>query len=231
MHAPRRRRIRRRCRRPCTRRGVRRGLTDAQHGSFAYHADLANRAALREFVDWMHSTYDGCDALINCAGINVYLPDGEQPPVDELEDHDWDRTLAINLTAPFLLTRGFLPRMKARGWGRIVNIASRAAHMYYPGANSAYGASKAGLLGLTRFTAGEAANSGVTSNTVAPGRISTPLANKATPKVVQSAVNSIPLGRVGEVEEIAAAVGFLASEQSSYINGAVIDVNGGAYMP
>lgn len=207
------------------------GNSGAMSGSRAYLADLGDRAELNGFADWVNVTHGGCDTLVNCAGINVYLPNGEQPPAQELGDDDWDRTLAINLTAPFLLTRAFLPGMKAKGWGRIVNISSRAAHMYYPGANSAYGASKAGLVGFSRFIAGEAADSGVTSNTVAPGRISTPLANNAAPEVVKSAIASIPLGRIGLAAEVASAVGFLASEQSSYINGAVIDVNGGAYMP
>jgi NAD(P)-dependent dehydrogenase (short-subunit alcohol dehydrogenase family) len=169
--------------------------------------------------------------LVNCAGIQPQASDRGKNFIEDVSDEIWDRTLAVNLTAPFLLARALVPAMKDRGWGRVVNIASRAGQTYVAATTTDYSATKAGLIGLTRMLAGECGPHGVTVNSVAPGRISTPLANANAEDAIAAMVSTVPLGRVGEPDEVAAAVAFLASDASSYITGETIAVNGGAHMP
>lgn len=183
--------------------------------------------ALREQVE---KQYGRCDVLVNNAGVHP-KDAGGKVTLERMELASWNEVLAINLTAPFLLSKLFMPMMAAQGWGRIVNIASRAGRTLIPACGAHYAATKAGLIGLTRVLAEEGAPFGVTANTVAPGRISTPLSNNATSQILENSLKAIPLRRVGTPDELAAAVRFLASDGSSYMTGAVLDVNGGSFMP
>src|SRR3954452_11751184 len=134
----------------------------------AISADLADRAAVASAIDTILSRYGAPDVLVNAAAVN------RRPPMPELTDDDWDVTLAANLTAPFLLGQAFGPAMAARGWGRIINVASQQAFRAY-GNSGAYGVSKAGLVALTRSQAEAWSPYGVCCNAIAPGVVHTPL--------------------------------------------------------
>ncbi len=178
-----------------------------------------------------HATteFGGCDILVNNAGINPKL-DGKGYPLEKVDLQVWNRVLAVDLTAPFLLCRELVPGMRERKWGRVVNVSSRAGRAHIGGVSVFYSASKAGLIGLTRQLAGEYARDGVTLNCVAPGPVETPLALQTLPEVRARVAAAIPLGRSGTADEIAATIDFLASEQAGYICGACLDVNGGGFM-
>ncbi len=159
--------------------------------------------------------------LVNCAGINR-LADGA-----ELTDADLADTLAVNLTGPVALCRGFAPQMKARGFGRIVNISSIWSVVSKP-RRVAYSISKAGLNALTRSLAVELAPHNVLVNAVAPGFVDTALTRQNnTAEEIEAIRRSIPIARLARPEEMAEVVAFLCSERNSYITGQVILVDGG----
>jgi 3-oxoacyl-[acyl-carrier protein] reductase len=193
--------------------------------------DLADRAQMASALAELEIRGIHIDVLVNCAGVQPQADDGGKNYVEDVTDELWDLTLAVNLTAPFVLSRALVPGMKEHGWGRIINIASRAGQTYVASTTVDYSATKAGLIGFTRMLAGEVSQYGITVNTVAPGRISTPLADAQSEDAIASMVAAIPTGRVGVPSEVAAAVTFLASDPAAYITGATIAVNGGAHMP
>jgi 3-oxoacyl-[acyl-carrier protein] reductase len=203
---------------------------DGRPNAKAYALDLVDRAAIASFVDDFHADFESCDVLVNNAGINLAHPDGSKFALEEVTDEGWDLMLSISLTAPFLLCRAFAPEMKAKGWGRIVNIASRAGRTYVPASNVHYSAAKSGIIGMTRMIAGEAEATGLTANCVAPGRVDSALSSTNSAAIVAESMKSIPMARSGQASEIATVVGFLASDASSYVTGATIDVNGGSFM-
>ncbi len=196
----------------------------------AHVADLADESQLLGLAERTRELFGGgCDVLVNCAGVSQKRK-GESIAPTEVLTADWERVLRINLTAPFLLSRELIPSMKARKFGRIVNIASRAGRTFSGAAGVDYAASKAGLLGLTRHLGGTYAPFGITVNCVAPGRVETALSSTSSAAVLAAAVQAIPVGRLGRPDEIAAVVAFLASDAAAYLTGACIDVNGGSFM-
>jgi 3-oxoacyl-[acyl-carrier protein] reductase len=146
-----------------------------------------------------------------------------------MKKDDWDAVLATNLTGAFLAIQQVLPGMLKERWGRIINIASIVGETGNPG-QSNYVASKAGLIGLTKSLAQEIASRTVTVNAVAPGFIETDMTAALSDDTKNNLLTHIPLRRFGTVEDVAAAVRFLASDEASYITGHVLDVNGGMYM-
>ena len=192
-------------------------------------ADVGDEEQVLRLAARVQDLFGGCDILINCAGISSKR-NGQPIPPTEVTTADWLRVLGVNLTAPFLLSRELIPGMRQRGFGRIVNIASRAGRTFVAPAGVDYAASKAALIGLTRHLAGPYAQDGITVNCVAPGRIETALSSLSSPEVIAAATRAIPLGRLGTTDEVAAAVLFLASEAASYVTGACVDVNGGVFM-
>ena len=163
------------------------------------------------------------DVLVNNAGITR---DGLAV---RMKPADWDLVLRINLQGAFLCTQQVLPSMMRNRWGRIVNIASVVGQAGAPG-QANYAASKAGLIGLTKALAQEMASRNITVNAVAPGYIATDMTKVLPDEVKQKILASVPLGRMGTPEDVAAAVKFLTSEDASYITGQVLAVNGGMYM-
>jgi NAD(P)-dependent dehydrogenase (short-subunit alcohol dehydrogenase family) len=165
------------------------------------------------------------DILVNNAGVPG---DGPPKPVHETDPEEWWHVLAVNLTGPFLLCRAVLPDMLSRGRGVIVNVASAAALVGFPG-RGPYSASKAGLVQLTRTIACEYASRGIRANALCPGWVATPMtAWRLEREETRAAVEaSIPMGRVASAEEIAEAALFLASRSSRYMTGAVLVVDGG----
>lgn len=189
------------------------------------HAEVRDLAEATDAVGAVRSVVDRfgrIDVLVNNAGIGLYRPN-----IQDLQPEEWQQVIDVNLTAPFLLAREALPIMKAAGWGRIINISSRAARVAIPGSDVSYPASKAGLIAMSRQLAMEGAKFGVTSNTICPGRFNTAL---GAPPPGLDVSQAIPVGRLGEPDEIGALVSFLVSDDAAYITGAVIDINGGAVM-
>ncbi|GGN46926.1 gluconate 5-dehydrogenase [Actinoplanes campanulatus] len=194
------------------------------HGADAHaiSADLADRAAVKAVTSKIIEGYGEPDILVNSAGINL------RPPLDELTDDVWDVTLAANLTAPFLLGQAFGPAMARRGWGRIINVVSQQAFRAY-GNSGAYGAAKAGLVGLTRSQAEAWSQHGVCCNAIAPGVVHTPLTDVvfADPTKVAAHARRTMIGRNGVPEDFAGCVVFLASEAGQAVTGQTLFVDGG----
>lgn len=166
------------------------------------------------------------DILVNNAGVAL------QRPFTESTVDDFRLTFDVNVRAPFLLCQSFAPLMAERGWGRIVNVSSNAARTGGTVSNSAlYAASKAALLTLTKSVAREFGPAGVTANTIAPGAIATDMAHSGRSEQAKAALLAqIPVARFGTPADVAALIGFLVGEESGYINGATVDINGGWFM-
>jgi len=197
-------------------------LMKAAGGEAAWvSADLADRAEVERAAD-AAAAFGSPDILVNCAGINL------RPPLASLSVQDWDLTMAVNLTAPFLLGQRFGPQMAARGWGRIVNVTSQQAQRAF--ANSGgYGASKGGLAALTRSQSEAWARSGVCCNSVCPGFVPTRLnAHVARdPELSAALAARTMVGRNGQPADFAGVAVFLASRASDYVTGQTLYVDGG----
>jgi 3-oxoacyl-[acyl-carrier protein] reductase len=161
------------------------------------------------------------DIVVNSAGIV-----GPSKPLWEVADDEWAMTLAVNVTGTFNVCRAFVPGMRERGWGRIVNLASMAGKDGNPNL-SAYSASKAAVIGLTKSLGKELATSGVLVNAIAPAVIETPMNAATSPEVLRHITSLIPMGRVGRAEEVAELVAWLVSDRCSFSTGAVYDISGG----
>jgi 3-oxoacyl-[acyl-carrier protein] reductase len=161
------------------------------------------------------------DVLVNSAGVI-----GPNKAFTDVTDDEWATTFAVNVTGTFYTCRAFIPAMVRRGWGRVVNLASIAGKEGNPNL-SAYSASKAAVLGLTKSLGKELATSGVLINAVAPAVIETPMAAATAPAVRERLVSLIPMRRMGLAREVAELVGWLASERCSFSTGAVYDISGG----
>lgn len=200
---------------------------------YAKVADLSSAEEINRLTKEIDEEFGGLDILVNNAGIHPKRPDGSHYPINEITLEQWNLVMTVNMTATFLLSQWALKGMSERGWGRIVNVASRAGRMYMAITGAHYAASKAAVIGFTRILAGDGGPHGVTANTVAPGRIKTPLSDVSglgsSQNLHEQSAKSVPLGRVGDPAELAAAVSFLSGEDSSFITGAVIDVNGGIF--
>jgi 3-oxoacyl-[acyl-carrier protein] reductase len=181
--------------------------------AIAVAADVSQAASVARMVDQVAETLGPIDILVNNAGIAIVRG------VDELTEEDFDRTITVNLKSAFLCTQAVLPAMRARQWGRIVNISSGAAR----GAGAIgphYNASKAGMEGLTRGYAARLVKQGITVNAVAPSLIETDMMRGRT-----DLARNIPLGRMGQAEEVAQAVTMVLG--NSYMTGQTIVLNGG----
>jgi 3-oxoacyl-[acyl-carrier protein] reductase len=192
--------------------------------------DLADLDSLPAFVKEVGERHGRLDILVNNAGIHP-KKNGMPYLIEEIDTAQWLHVMNVNLTSAFVLSREAFGLMKAKKFGRIVNISSRGGRMYSPQAGIHYHASKSGMFGLTRVLAGEGGPCGITANCIAPGRVRTPLGNEGVGEQHHSNyASNVPVGRVGHTTEIAAAVEYLCSEEAGYTSGAIIDVNGGGYM-
>jgi 3-oxoacyl-[acyl-carrier protein] reductase len=188
-------------------------------------ADVRRSDDVRAAVEAVLKRFARLDILVNNAG---HVGAGMGQSLLELSEEAWHQMLDSHLTGTFLCIKHAAPAMLARGWGRIVNTASVHGRVGGRPALGHYGAAKAGVIALTRTAARELGPQGVTCNAVSPGFVRTPRLQAISPAERLDAVaRQVPLGRLGEPEEVAAAVVFLASEAASYVNGAVLDVHGG----
>ena len=182
-----------------------------------FQVDVSNSDQVNQAVAEIGSV----DILINSAGIT-----GPNTPLIQTTDADWNRTIAINLNGTFNTCRAVVPGMVTKGWGRIVNIASIAGKEGNPNL-SAYSASKAAVIGLTKSLGKELATTGVLVNAITPAFIQTPMNVNTTEETLKYMISKIPMNRVGEVEEVAALISWLASDECSFSTGAVFDISGG----
>ena len=185
--------------------------------------DLSKDAEIENLVIKAQEYYGSIDILVNNAGItkdNLFL---------RISKEDWDQVIDINLNANFLITKLALKNMVKKRWGRIINISSDASKIGNPGQTN-YVASKSAIEGFTRSLASEVASRNVTANCVSPGFINTNMLDNIEPNKLENMAKNIPCGRIGDPKDVANAVFFLASEESSYITGQVLHVNGGLTM-
>jgi 3-oxoacyl-[acyl-carrier protein] reductase len=192
--------------------------------SLVVKADVSNRdevAAMRKAV--LTELGGGVDILVNNAGIHNHLKSWE---IDQAE---WRRILAVNVDGVFLCTNAFTPEMRAKKWGRVINISSLDA---FTGTDHEihYGSSKAALLGFTRCLALELAPYNITVNAIAPGWIETDMTAGVTGEAKRRALERVPVGRMGQPAEIGYAATFLASDRANFITGQTLHVNGGEAM-
>ena len=199
-------------------------------GGQGYELDVRSTASIRAAVQETEADLAPIDILVNNAGYDEF---GFFVNTDEAM---WDRVLGVNLRGVIAVTHAVLPGMQERRAGRIVNVASEAGRVGSPG-SGVYSAAKAGVLGITKAVAAESARYGVTCNAVAPGPIETPLLMAAPQylgelgeRLVQGMVGKTALRRLGQPDEVAAAIAFLASDDAAYVTGQSLGVSGGLAM-
>ncbi len=197
-------------------------LLDQPTGPLAVvvRADLADPTTPAAIV----AEYGPFDILVNNAAVLITRP------ITEFSLDDFERTIAVNLRAPFLLCQAVLPGMAERGWGRIVNVSSVGARTGGLSQSAVYNATKAALISLTKNIARNYGPFGVTANAIAPGAVETAMVAGFDADERRRYLDQIPLGRFSRPEEIAWVVDFLVSDRAGYVTGATIDVNGGWVM-
>jgi 3-oxoacyl-[acyl-carrier protein] reductase len=207
--------------------GTRRAVLDELAGELAGATVLPCNLADAKEVDALVPAAEGAlgslDILVNNAGItrdNLFL---------RMKDEEWDQVIAVNLTATFRLSRAALRGMMKRRFGRIVSITSIVGVTGNAGQGN-YAASKAGMIGMSKSLAAEVASRNITVNCIAPGFIETAMTDALNDKQREAILATVPAGRLGRSEEIAAAAVYLASEEASYVTGQTLHVNGGMAM-
>jgi 2-deoxy-D-gluconate 3-dehydrogenase len=193
--------------------------------AMAYKMDVTNAIEINQVIDEVVKQFGRLDILVNNAGIF------HTKPALEITEKEWDETIGVNLKGEFLCAQRSAKEMAKGKWGRIINIASIASGGVGIGIEDAvhYTASKGGIIGMTETLAVEWAHLGINVNAVAPGIIDTPMISEAefTEEEKNGMATRVPLGRMGRPEEVSAVIAFLASEESSYITGTTIYVDGG----
>ena len=198
-------------------------ITAAGGAATAVACDISDSDNVSKLIKDTVATHDHLDILVNNAGVtrdNLLM---------RMSEDDWNTVLNINLKAAFIAIKAAARTMMKQRNGRIINISSVVGLMGNAGQVN-YAASKAGLIGLTKSTARELASRGITANCIAPGYVATDMTNELGDEVRQSLNEKIPLGRMGQVEDIAYAVAFLASDEAEYITGQTLAIDGGMVM-
>ncbi|NGZ05715.1 MAG: beta-ketoacyl-ACP reductase [Magnetococcales bacterium] len=188
-----------------------------------YETDVADFESCKQAVAKIEAEVGPVDVLVNCAGIT------RDSVLKKMTPDQWNQVIGVNLDSVFNMTRQVFPGMVDRGYGRIVNIASVNGRKGQFG-QANYSAAKAGMHGFTMAVAQEGIRKNVTVNTISPGYVATEMVKKIREDVLQTIIAQIPAGRLAEPSEIARVVLFLAAEQSGFITGANIDINGGQFI-
>ena len=191
--------------------------------AFVLPCNLSDPEAVAALPKQAAEAMGSVDILVNNAGItrdNLFM---------RMSDEEWQSVIDVNLTATFKLCKGVLRGMMKSRWGRIVNISSVVGATGNPGQGN-YAAAKAGMVGMSKSLAYEVASRGITVNAVAPGFIETAMTDKLTDDQKAAILTQIPAGRIGDAEEVAAAVLYLSSPEAAYVTGTTLHVNGGMAM-
>ncbi|RKX33971.1 MAG: 3-oxoacyl-ACP reductase [Verrucomicrobia bacterium] len=189
----------------------------------AYKTDISDETSVRAMIEEVEKRFGRVTILVNNAGIN------RDKSFVRMTRAMWDEVLGVNLNGPFNVTNALLSGMIEEGWGRVINISSMGGQTGNFG-QANYTVTKGGLIAFTMTLAREVARKGVTVNAVSPGYTATDMTSGMPDAVKDQVQQMIPMGRMGEPEEIASTVAFLAGPKSSYITGQVLSVNGGMYM-
>ncbi|MGI9952133.1 SDR family oxidoreductase [Moorellaceae bacterium AZ2] len=194
--------------------------------AFVVHMDISNSQSVREAMKYVYEKAGKLTILVNGAALIKFSP------IEECTDEEWEQVIKVDLTGYFYCLREAYPYLKASGGGRIVQFSSSSAKSGSSFGGPHYTAAKGGVISLTKYAARRWAKDNILVNTVCPGFTNTPLAHHPeSPKgAVEEAIKNIPLGRLAEPEDIAGTVLFLVSEESKYITGITLDVNGGRYV-
>ncbi len=192
--------------------------------AFPFHADVSNNNQVNQMIEKAIKRFKRIDILVNNAGIMQSML------VEELTEKDWDKMMAINLKGTFLCSKAVMKYMKEQRSGKIVSISSLAGKSGGIMVSANYSASKAGIIAFTKSLARELAPYKINVNAVCPGTTDTDMAKSFTPEKRERLIGTIPLGRFATPQDIANAVVFLVSEESNYITGTTLDVNGGLLM-
>jgi 3-oxoacyl-[acyl-carrier protein] reductase len=196
-------------------------LRDAGFAALAVAVDVSQRGSVAEMAATVLAAYGRIDVLVNNAGIA-----GRTASLLDVTDEDWDEMMAVDLKSVYLCCQAVLPTMIERRSGAIVNVASVAGKEGNPNMVP-YSTAKAGVIGLTKALAKEVAAFGIRVNAVAPAVIETEILRQLTPEQVEYMKTRVPLARLGQPAEVAAVIGFLASERASFVTGQCYDVSGG----
>lgn len=198
---------------------------DAATGAVTVAADVTDRTQVDAMVTTVADRLGTVDVLVNNAGVL------RPTRIADIPEDEWDLVVDVNLKGTFLCTQAVLGGMRAKGWGRIVNLSSTAGKNVSTMGGAHYTAAKAGVLGLTRHTASEVARDGITVNAVCPGLIDTDMTRTTiSAERAQQYADSFPIARLGLPGEVADLVAFLATDHAAYITGASLDINGGDLM-
>ena len=192
-------------------------------GSSVHQGNIGSVDDCERVIQEVLDTHGRLDILVNNAGITA------DKTVRKMTPHEWDRVIQVNLSGAFYLSRAILQHMLDRGYGRIINISSVIGEAGNIG-QANYAAAKSGLFGLTMSLAQETARKGITVNSVAPGYIATDMVAAVPKDAMDKVITKIPVGRLGQPEEVARVVEFLADPDASFITGQIYSVNGGQYM-
>ncbi|MFQ6118494.1 MAG: 3-oxoacyl-[acyl-carrier-protein] reductase [Methanosarcinales archaeon] len=198
-------------------------IEDMGRSSGIYKANVGNFEQVNKMISDITENFGKIDILVNNAGIN------RDKTLAKMDQKMWNEVISVNLNSVFNCTRAVINGMIERKYGRIVNISSVVGLMGNIG-QSNYAASKAGVIGFTKTLAKEVARKGITVNAIAPGFIATDMLASIPEKIMDKIIDSIPLGRLGQPEEVAKAVVYLVSDDGAYITGQVLSINGGLYI-
>ena len=197
--------------------------TELGKGAHVLTANLSDREAVSAMVASATEMAGSVDILVNNAGIthdNLFI---------RMKDEDWDDVLEVNMTASMILCRSAMRAMMKARWGRIISISSIVGITGNPGQTN-YAASKAGMIGFSKSLAAEVASRSITVNVIAPGFIETPMTDALSDEQKEKLLVNVPVGRLGQGDEIAAAALYLASQEAGYVTGSTLHVNGGMAM-
>lgn len=202
------------------------GIRDGGGSAQLFRTDITDAASVETCIAGIAQAFGGLDIVINCAGGYGRLSTVEDMPINE-----WDRTVALNLRSVFLICKMAIPLLKKSKAGRIINVSSISGRTVHAASSPAYGAAKAGVTQLTRFLAFQLGPDNITANAIAPvTTLTARVAALRTEADIERIASQVPLRRLAVPEDHAQAMLFLASDAAAYINGVVLDVNGGRVM-